>query len=70
MTNQDEQVYPYYRSPASIRGETFAHRMRGLDEEEVREYLDLLADQVQAADYEQLEHRSARVPRAHDDAVR
>ena len=58
MTNQDEQVYPYYRSPASIRGETFAHRMRGLDEDEVREYLDLLADQVQAADHERAELRA------------
>jgi cell division initiation protein len=32
--------------------------MRGLDEEEVREYLDLLADQVQAADNERAEIRA------------
>ena len=30
----------------------FNHRMRGLDEDEVRDYLELLADQVQAADTE------------------
>ncbi|GAA2156386.1 hypothetical protein GCM10009844_44580 [Nocardioides koreensis] len=34
-------------SPASIRSEVFGHRMRGLDEDEVREYLELLADQVE-----------------------
>jgi cell division initiation protein len=34
-------------SPGSIRSEVFGHRMRGLDEDEVREYLDLLADQVE-----------------------
>jgi cell division initiation protein len=58
VTNEEEQVYPYYRSPSSIRGEVFSHRMRGLDEEEVREYLDLLADQVQAADNERAEVRA------------
>jgi DivIVA domain-containing protein len=35
------------QSPASIRNEVFGHRMRGLDEDEVRDYLDLLADQVE-----------------------
>lgn len=34
------------QSPASIRSEVFGHRMRGLDEEEVRDYLELLANQV------------------------
>ena len=34
-------------SPASIRSEVFGHRMRGLDEDEVREYLEVLADQVE-----------------------
>jgi DivIVA domain-containing protein len=34
------------QSPASIRNEVFGHRMRGLDEEEVRDYLELLANQV------------------------
>jgi cell division initiation protein len=52
MTSQDEQVFPYYRSPDAIRDQVFAHRMRGLDEEEVYEYLDLLADQVQATELE------------------
>jgi cell division initiation protein len=50
-----ERVFPYHRTPSDIRGEVFSHRMRGLDEEEVREYLDLLADQVQASDLERQE---------------
>jgi DivIVA domain-containing protein len=58
VTSNDEQVFPYYRSPAAIRNEAFSRRMRGLDEEEVREYLDLLADQVQSADNERLEMRA------------
>ena len=41
-----------YRSPASIRNEDFPRRMRGLDADKVYEYLDLLADQIQAADEE------------------
>lgn len=41
-----------HRSPSSIRDEVFAHRRRGLDEEEVRDFLDLLADQTQASDHE------------------
>lgn len=52
MTSQDEHVFPYYRSPQDIRGESFTHRMRGLDEHEVREYLDLLADQTEAFEWE------------------
>lgn len=55
MTQEQERVFPYHRTPSDIRGEVFSHRMRGLDEEEVREYLDLLADQVQAADLERQE---------------
>lgn len=55
MTNIDEHDFPYYRSPSAIRDETFARRMRGLDEHEVREFLDLLADQVQATDNERRE---------------
>lgn len=51
MTNK-EQGSPKYRSPASIRNEDFSRRLRGLDANEVYEYLDLLADQVQAADDE------------------
>ena len=50
MTQQPEHDFPYYRSPSTIRGEEFTHRMRGLDEGEVREYLDLLADQVQSSE--------------------
>jgi DivIVA domain-containing protein len=53
-----EQTYPYYRSPASIRAEDFSHRMRGLDEDEVREYLNLVADQVEAGDHERDELRA------------
>jgi cell division initiation protein len=50
MTQEPEHDFPYYRSPSTIRGEEFTHRMRGLDEGEVREYLDLLADQVQSSE--------------------
>jgi DivIVA domain-containing protein len=45
-----QPTYTRHQSPASIRSEVFSHRMRGLDEEEVREYLDLLADQVEATE--------------------
>jgi DivIVA domain-containing protein len=58
VSHQYEQTYPYYRSPASIRAEGFSHRMRGLDEDEVREYLGLVADQVQAGDTERDELRA------------
>jgi cell division initiation protein len=40
------------QSPAAIRSEVFGHRMRGLDEDEVRDYLEILADQVEAMDAE------------------
>ena len=52
MTPTPQHDFPYYRSPAAIRGEGFSHRMRGLDEDEVREYLHLLADQVEASERE------------------
>ena len=54
MTHMQEETqnFPYYRSPSAIRDESFSHRMRGVDESEVREFLDLLADQVQACDAE------------------
>jgi DivIVA domain-containing protein len=58
MTEQQERSFPYYRSPSTIRTEEFSHRMRGLDEAEVREFLDLLADQVQAGDLERNEMRT------------
>ena len=47
MTSDDDQVFLYYRSPEAIRNETFARRRRGLDPDEVNEYLGLLADQVE-----------------------
>ena len=46
------------QSPASIRSEVFGHRMRGLDEEEVRDFLDLVADQVQVTDAELARQRT------------
>jgi DivIVA domain-containing protein len=51
----DDHAFLYYRSPSTIRNEAFTHRMRGLDEDEVREYLALLADQVAAAEHERAE---------------
>ncbi|TWD81221.1 DivIVA domain-containing protein [Kribbella amoyensis] len=41
---------PRYQTPASIREETFQRRMRGLDADQVHDYLDLLADQMQATE--------------------
>ena len=55
---QETQDFPYYRSASSIRDESFSHRMRGVDESEVREFLDLLADQVQACEAERLQLRA------------
>lgn len=52
MTAEDEHAYLYYRSPENLRNESFTHRMRGLDEDEVREYLDMLADQIAAGEWE------------------
>jgi DivIVA domain-containing protein len=49
------QVFPYYRSPSSIRDEVFTQRMRGLDADEVDEYLNLLADQVETCERERVE---------------
>jgi DivIVA domain-containing protein len=48
MTNSDYPVSPHWLTPASIRGETFQRRMRGLDADQVHRYLDGLADQIQA----------------------
>ena len=53
MTPSDtpHQDSPHYQTPQAIRGETFARRMLGgLDQDQVYEYLDLLADQVQDAE--------------------
>jgi DivIVA domain-containing protein len=52
VTSNTDQASRQYRSPASIRNEDFPRRMRGLDANEVYEYLDQLADQVQAMDTE------------------
>lgn len=46
-----------HESPSDIRREAFGHRLRGLAEDEVRDYLDLLADQFQALDDERAERR-------------
>lgn len=48
----------HHRSPAEIRAVEFSHRIRGVDEFEVSEYLDLLADQVQVLDQELTRLRS------------
>jgi cell division septum initiation protein DivIVA len=58
MTNSDHRVSPHYQTPASIRDETFQRRMLGLDADKVYEYLDLLADQVQATQRELGETRA------------
>lgn len=46
------------KTPASIRDETFQRRMRGLDADEVYEYLDSLADQMQATERELTDARA------------
>jgi DivIVA domain-containing protein len=56
--NKDDQDFPYYRAPEAIRKETFSRRIRGLDDSEVYEYLDLLADQVEFSDKERRELRA------------
>lgn len=52
MTNSDYRVPSHYRTPASIRAESFPRVMRGFDADKVYEYLDILADQVQATERE------------------
>jgi DivIVA domain-containing protein len=52
MTSNDHQVSPRYPTPEDIRDETFQRRMMGLDANQVYEYLDLLADQVQSTERE------------------
>ena len=58
MTNSHHRVSSHYRTPASIRDETFQRRVRGLDADEVYEYLDLLADQLEATERELGESRA------------
>jgi len=55
---EQEPVSLYYRAPSSIRNEAFSYRRRGFDEDEVREYLGLLGDQVQAGDRERADLRA------------
>ena len=65
MTERHERVLPY--SPDEIRKQEFTHRVRGLDEYEVREFLEVLADQVQvfemarADDLAEMQHLRAEV---------
>jgi len=54
-SSEPAQVFPYYRSPQSIRNEVFSQRLRGLDADEVDEYLNLLADQVETTQRERSE---------------
>lgn len=53
--SEPAQVFPYYRSPKSIRNEVFSQRLRGLDADEVDEYLNLIADQVETTERERSE---------------
>lgn len=48
MTNSDPRLAHQYPTPEAIREETFHRRMMGLDANQVYDYLDLLADQVQS----------------------
>ena len=50
MTNSDHRASANYKTSAAIRDETFQRRMRGLDADAVYQYLDVLADHVQATD--------------------
>lgn len=52
MTSTDHRESPHYQAPGDIREQSFLRRMRGLDAEQVYEYLDLLADQVKATERE------------------
>ncbi|NUR08819.1 MAG: DivIVA domain-containing protein [Nocardioidaceae bacterium] len=52
MTSNDGQRSPDYRSPASIRNQDFRRRRRGLDPEEVFEYVDQLAAQIERSESE------------------
>ena len=60
MTTTDHRVSRHFQTPASIRDETFHRRVRGLDADQVYEYLDRLADQVQATERELVETRSEK----------
>ena len=50
MTYTGDRLALPYQRPDAIRNETFQRRMRGLDADEVYEYLDQLADQVERSE--------------------
>ncbi len=60
MTKTDNsQTSPHHQTPEAIRDETFQRRMvGGLDQDQVYAYLDVLADQVHAAEKELSESRA------------
>ena len=60
MTTTDHRVPRHSRTSSSIRDETFHRRMLGLDADQVYEYLDQLADQVQTTERELGETRSEK----------
>jgi cell division septum initiation protein DivIVA len=57
MTSTEQKIATRHQTPTSIRDETFPRRMFGIDADHVYEYLDLLADQVQATERELTETR-------------
>ena len=56
--NKHHEDSRHYQSPESIRDESFPRRMFGIDATEVYEFLDLVADQVQATGRELDESRA------------
>jgi cell division initiation protein len=67
----DGHAFPYYRSADDIRSQEFTHRMRGLDEDEVLAFLDLLADQTESDDTEMTQlRREIEWLRAENDRLR
>jgi cell division septum initiation protein DivIVA len=58
MTNSDHRVPSSHQTPAAIRDATFQRKMLGIDADKVYEYLDALADQVQATERELSEART------------
>jgi cell division septum initiation protein DivIVA len=76
MTNSAPGVREGRQTPTAIRDDTFQRRLLGIDADRVYEYLDLLADQVQAtereldearAENERLQAELQRVQRALDE---
>ena len=58
MTNSDHGFSQQHQTSASIRDETFQRRMMGLDANKVYEYLDLLAERVEAMERELSDSRA------------